>query len=182
MQALLLDTETTGLPKSGLAALNTQPEITELFMCLANIDTGKIEAELDELIQPHYRSGRSKNVDDAMKVSKLTYEMLAGKPRFADKAACVFSWIESAPLVIAHNASFDKEILDNEAARLSRKINWPPLLCTVEQTIHLKGWRLSLSELYETLFGEKFKDAHRAKGDVMALLRCCVELRKLGTL
>jgi len=40
----------------------------------------------------------------------------------------------------------------------------------------LKGYRLKLAQLYEHLFGETFPDAHRARNDVQALRRICVEL------
>jgi hypothetical protein len=40
--------------------------------------------------------------------------------------------------------------------------------------------RLTLSNLHEHLFGEKFKDAHRARSDVMALVRVARELRRRG--
>src|SRR5262249_43032643 len=92
-------------------------------------------------------------------------------------------FIESAECVVAHNAAFDKDMLDLEFKRLNlTPIAWPPILCTVEQTIHVTGYRLSLSALYEHLFGETFKDAHRAETDVRALTRCVIELRKRGEL
>jgi DNA polymerase III alpha subunit (gram-positive type) len=84
--------------------------------------------------------------------------------------------------VIAHNASFDQEAINIEANRLGRIIKWPTCRCSVEQTIHLKGKRLTLGALHEHLFGARFDDAHRARADVMALVRCCCELHKRGEL
>jgi hypothetical protein len=71
------------------------------------------------------------------------------------------------------------EMVDIEFERLGRKAPWPPRkVCTVEATVHLLGYRLSLQNLHKHLFGENFDEAHRAKVDVEALVRCCVELRK----
>jgi hypothetical protein len=71
-------------------------------------------------------------------------------------------------------------MVDIEAQRLGIELRWPRLVCTVEQTIALKGYRLSLENLHKELFGEPFEGAHRAKADVAALTRCCRELFKRG--
>jgi hypothetical protein len=73
-------------------------------------------------------------------------------------------------------------MIDLEAKRLNRVIKWPPLVCTVEQSIHYKGHRMNLGDLHEHLLGVRFSGAHRAKEDVDALVRCCVEMRKRGDL
>jgi DNA polymerase-3 subunit alpha len=39
---------------------------------------------------------------------------------------------------------------------------------------------MKLADLHEFLFGEGFEDAHRAKSDVMATVRCFIELCKRG--
>ena len=88
------------------------------------------------------------------------------------------SLIESSPLVIAHNASFDREVVDIEAERLKAIVAWPRVVCTVEQTVHLRGYRLSLSDLHEEFFGKKFAGAHRARVDVDALARIVCEMIK----
>jgi DNA polymerase-3 subunit alpha len=108
--------------------------------------------------------------------------MLTNVPTFTKVADRIIAMIEGAPLVISHNASFDQEVLDIEAARLGRQIHWPRLLCTVEQTVHLTGKRLTLTDLHNLLFEEKFADAHRAKADTQALIRCCRELVRRGEL
>jgi DNA polymerase III epsilon subunit-like protein len=107
---------------------------------------------------------------------------LVDKPAFVGVANQIFSFIESAPLIIAHNLSFDKDALEIEAERLGRTIAWPPGLCSVEQSLHLKSKRLTLKKLHAELFGKEFEGAHRAKTDVQALVRCCVELFKRGVL
>jgi DNA polymerase III epsilon subunit-like protein len=109
--------------------------------------------------------------------------MVAGEPPFGSISHLVKAQIEAAPLVIGQNLSFDVEMIDLEFERLGEKLTWPrKKICTVEQTIHFKGYRLNLSDLHEHLFGERFDGAHRAKNDVLATVRCLSEMRKRGLL
>jgi hypothetical protein len=149
VQAFLFDTETTGLIGNHKLPLDKQPSVVEFYGCLADLATGEvIEAMVEQ------------------------------SPPFAAIAETVKLHIERAPVVIAHNLSFDVEMIDLEMERLSTPIVWPRKLCTVEQTIHLRRHRLKQSQLYQMLFNETFEGAHRAKADVLALLRICVELHK----
>lgn len=180
MRALLFDTETTGLVGSRLLALDRQPEVIEFYGCLADVDTGKVEKEVEHLIKPRtpIAQAKVKGKRSITDITGIDDEMVKEAPGFEDVADEVFALIEEAPLVIAHNLSFDVEVVDIEAERLGRTIKWPDQLCTVEVTVHLKGFRMTLSDLYQHLFGETFLGAHRARADVEALLRCCTELRK----
>lgn len=176
--ALCLDVETTGLVQNATLTLDKQPEVLEFFACLVDLKTGKIKKELNILIKP----SRLPLPAIITKITGITDDMLEDAVPFAQAAKKIFPFIQKAPLIIAHNASFDKEMLDIEAQRLNVKIKWPRIVCTVEQTIAMKGFRLSLANLHEHLFNEKFSGAHRAREDVMALLRCCVELHKRDVL
>lgn len=176
--ALVFDTETTGLIDNGTLALARQPEVIEFYGCVVDLDTGELIDEVDHLIRP----ARMPLPHKIVNITGITDEMLEGKPAFAWVADEIFELIERSPMAIAHNASYDQEILDFEARRLSRTIKWPRLVCTVEQTVAIKGVRLSLSDLHQELFGEAFEGAHRAREDVAALVRCVVELDKRGWL
>lgn len=173
MEAFVFDTETTGLVNNATIKLDQQPEVIEFYGCLYDLKKKKLKAEFDTLIKP------KKPVDEKItQITGITNDMLKGAPAFKDVADKIAKHIEGAPLAIAHNLSFDMEMLGFEFKRLERKLKWPPVLCTVEQTVHLKGFRLSMSNLHEYLFGETFTGAHRAKVDVHALVRCAVELHK----
>ena len=174
MIACVFDTETTGLVENRTMTLTKQPEIIEFYGCVADLATGAIIDELDFLICP----SRLPLPDKIVKITGIGDADLDGKPSFKDVSPQIFSMLEQAPLVIAHNASFDRDMVEIESERLGVQIKWPRLVCTVEATIAVKGYRLTLSALHEELFGEPFKGAHRAKADVAALLRCCVELHK----
>ena len=180
MKALILDTETTGLIDNHTIKIDKQPEVIEYYGCAVDLVTGNINQELSLLIKP---SRPSVVTDEITRITGLKYDDLKEAPGFMQVANEIFGQIEKAPAIIAHNLSYDKEMLEIEAERLGRKINWPsPLICTVEQTVHLKGYRLNLSDMHEMLFGVRFDGAHRAKVDVQALTKCCVELKRRGML
>ena len=85
--------------------------------------------------------------------------------------------------MIAHNLSYDYAVLMAEFSRCCTEgsVKWPiRRICTVQETEFMKGFRLNLTSLHEELFGEPFAGAHRARTDVEALTRCCIELFKRG--
>lgn len=177
MEALIFDTETSGLVRNRTLKLDKQPEIIEFYGCVVNLKTGKIKKEYETLIKP------KKPIEEIItKITTITNEQLEDAPPFAKVAKPIKTFLESGKVVIAHNMSFDKDMVDIEFERMEDKVKWPKMLCTVEQTIHIKGFRFSLSALHDHLFGEPFAGAHRAKVDVAALLRCCVKLHKDGVL
>lgn len=181
MKAFIFDTETTGLVTNRKLKLKSQPHIIEFYGCLVDLKKGKVLSEINQLIKP---PDPFLVTEEITRITGLKYEDLKDAPPFEDVAEKIITALEKAPVLIAHNLSFDKEMIEIEADRCwDQKIKWPKrLLCTVEQTIHIKGFRLNLSGLHEHLFGEKFEGAHRAKVDVEALTRCCVKLVKMGVL
>lgn len=201
MIAFIFDTETSGLVDNRSLPLAKQPEVIEFFGTTVNLATGEILNEYETFIKP-----QKAITEEITRITGIKNADLETAPTFKEVAPRIRSFIggilseamgEIKQIVgaehtsertdtqiscIAHNASFDQEILDIEFERLGEKLVWPPLICTVEATIHLKGFRLNLQGLHEHLFGEQFKGAHRARTDVMALVRCCCELYKRGEL
>ena len=173
--ALFFDTETTGLIRNRKIGLDKLPEIVEFYGCYADLETGEILEELDLLMKPVRPMS-----DEVVKIHGITNAAVANAPRFAENALKITDFISRAPIVIAHNLSYDTEMVDIELERIGNKIQWPQKICTVEQTVHIKGFRLSLAKLCEHLFGERFIGAHRADADVKALVKCYVELNKRG--
>jgi DNA polymerase III epsilon subunit-like protein len=177
LNTLLFDTETTGLIANSLQRLEKQPHIIEFYGCLID-DNGTAIEEIEFLCNP--------GIPIPLKVTQITgftdrdVKDLPKIDVYFDKMKVL---IEKADAVVAHNLGYDRPLVDFEAKRLGKEIKWPPLqLCTVEQTEHLKGYRLSLTALHELLFNQPFNGAHRAKEDVSALIRCYVELKKKGEL
>lgn len=177
MIALILDTETTGLIDNLVKRAERQPEIMEIYMCLADLRDGTIKDEYESLVKP------TKGVPKAITaITGISNETVKDAPPFGFIADRVQVMIEAAPRCIGHNMTFDHDMIDIEFSRLNRQIKWPKLICTTEQTIFLTGQRMTMSALHQHLFGEPFEGAHRAKQDTLALLRCCVELLHKGML
>src|SRR3954471_5868137 len=179
MLATIVDTETSGLIGTRLVRDQYLPEITEFFGCKVDLSTDDPpEEELHYLAKPSY----GPVAEEIEKKTHITNEMLKNEKPFKEYAERTRRFLEAAEAVIAHNCAFDKEMIEIEMARANKVMAWPRLICTVEQTLHLQGKRLSLSALHEHLFGVKHKDAHRAKPDVEALVRICREMYKRGDL
>lgn len=180
MIVLAFDTETSGLLHSALTPLDKQPEIIEFYGVMVDLATGDQGAELEQLLAPARAIS-----DEITGITGITNEMLVGQPMFANFAHQLEQFIGNSDAVMAHNLSFDMEMVDLEFGRvkMSTTSMWPRRkICTVEKTIHLKGHRLTLQGLHEHLFGEGFPKAHRARADVQAMIKCSVELFKRGEL
>jgi DNA polymerase III epsilon subunit-like protein len=177
MIALVLDTETTALVANRTMADSWLPEIIEFYAEMVDLSNETSFAYLHHFIKPMRPIS-----EEITKITGIDAAMVADKPVFKELAPLIIELIEKSPAVIAHNAHFDRECLDIEMQRLGLEITWPRTICTVEQTIHLTGKRLTLSALHEHLFGERFQDAHRASTDCKALIRCARELFKRGEL
>jgi DNA polymerase III alpha subunit (gram-positive type) len=176
MKAVVLDTETTGLIHNRSIALDRLPEVIEFFSCNVDLATGKIGKKYETLIKPRNFPMSEKTIRETR--TQLSNDILQDAFPFEKAAPAIKKIIEDAPVVIAHNVAFDKEMLDVEFERIGQKLKWPRVICTIEQTLHIKGYRLNLTNLHVELFGKKFDSAHRAKADVLALTKCCVELYK----
>jgi DNA polymerase III epsilon subunit-like protein len=177
-----MDTETTGLVPNGLLRDAFLPEVIEFYGALMEYGEGgrgELVKELDILIRPRQRIDEG---GKAFRVHGISNAKVAGKPMFHEVAKSIKDMIEEAPLVIAHNASFDKEVIDIEMRRCDLSIRWPRVMCTIEQTMHVAGYRLSLGGMHDMLVGHKFLGAHKASVDVAALSRCVEVLIKDGVL
>ena len=172
MKALLFDTETNGLIENRALRLDRQPEIFEWYSCLVDLATDTLIEELEFMCKP-----KRKLEKVVVDVTGVTDAMLADKLPFSTYADQVRAALGAGDCTIGHNINHDVECTEIEFERLKQApIVWRQKICTVEATIHMKGHRLKMSQLYQDLFGEGFADAHRARNDVQALRRICVEL------
>lgn len=171
---LIFDTETTGLVDNLSTRSEKQPEIIEFCGMTINPQTGTMIDEFNSLIRPTIPI-----TEEITKLNNINNEMVRNAPTFKFLAPDIRDLIERSDCIVAHHAAFDRDMINLEFAKLGQtKIAWPLIICTIEATIHIKGFRLSLSALHEHLFGVAFDGAHRAKADVEALARIVVELRK----
>lgn len=171
MRIALHDWETTGLTLHPQAALEKQPRAIEFAGIITDGDT--IYDELEFICNPGIE------IEPIItQITGLTNEVLAGHQRFPTFAARLTAHFQMADCAMSHNLSFDKAILRIEAAHLGRALSefcWPAReACSVEQTFHMFGRRVKLSELYELKFGP-YQQKHRAMDDVLLLHKVCQE-------
>jgi DNA polymerase III epsilon subunit-like protein len=172
MKALLFDTETNGLITNRALRLDKQPEIFEWYSCLVDLSTDTLLEELEFMCKP-----KRKLLKEVINVTGVQDADLVDKLPFSHYAAQVRAALAQGDCTIGHNINHDVECTEIEFERLGQApIVWRQKICTVEATIHMKGHRLKMMQLYNDLFGENFQDAHRAKNDVQALRRIAVEL------
>ncbi|NWF64723.1 MAG: WYL domain-containing protein [Chloroflexi bacterium] len=114
---VFLDIETTGL----------SPWFGDRICQIAVIVTeGKrIKRTLDLLLDPERELSPS-----AIHIHGLDNASLKGKPRFADIADELASFITDG-ILVCHNARFDLQFLDNEYRKLGRTVEFPNLIDTL---------------------------------------------------
>ncbi len=169
MQICLFDTETTGLLKPKSAGLDQQPYIIEIYACV--IDE---EFQLLRSFETLYSVGFPLP-EIIPKLTGINDKDLEGQPAFADMVDELATFFTGVDAMVAHNLQFDRSMLANQLLRCERLLNFPwprHHICTVEKSMGVRGHRLKLSQLHEEMTGKGFADAHRAKNDVHALVRC----------
>jgi DNA polymerase III subunit epsilon len=187
---LFFDTETTGIPrnyKAPVTDLANWPRVVQLAFLLA--DAGGATLAASEFI---IRPDGFVIPADAARVHGITTEraLAEGVPLAAALDGFTSS-LQSATTLVAHNISFDSNILGAEFLRAKRPNPLPKLkqICTMQSTTDFCAipgpfgfkWP-KLGQLHARLFREELKDAHAALADVQACCRCFFELRELGVI
>jgi DNA polymerase III alpha subunit (gram-positive type) len=177
MKVLAFDTETTGLIENRLKQQKFQPHVIQFCGILVDLDKAKFIESFDTFIKPPSPELITEHIT---KVTRISWETVQNHGSFKDHAKKIREIIEKSPAVAAHNLIFDMDVLNVEFARLGEEeVRWPARqICTIEASSHICGYRLKLGDLHKELFGEEFVDAHDARVDTEALVRCLVELRK----
>jgi DNA polymerase-3 subunit epsilon len=177
VKILAFDTETTGLIDSRLKRAGFQPHVIQFAAALIDLERGEVVDQYHTYIKPP--NPEVLDTDAVKKSSKITWDMLAPYQAFDGYAKLIREMIEAAPMVAAHNLVFDMGMIDVEMKRVGTGVMWPKQICTLDSTIHVTGYRLSLTELHKILFdGQEFAEAHDARADVAALTRCLIEMHK----
>lgn len=161
-----IDTETTGLLEPIGTDLNLQPHIIEI--CAVQIDpkTEEIIKEVNTLIKPPIPIPAY-----ITKINGITDEMVKTFPTFVEVYKEIIEIFLGAREVFAANLAFDEGMLITELQRLGKEYHFPyppSKFCVIEQSMHLKGYRLKNSELYKLATGKTIEGIHRARADLMA--------------
>lgn len=172
---LFIDTETTDLLKISGMPLEKQPHIIE-YAGLVTDNTGKLIDELVFLCRPPVASEPA-----ALRTHGITEESLENEKPFQFHQIKLMKQLGSCEYIVAHNLAFDLGVVKAEFERLGVDLILPKRrICTVEQTMNIRNYRMRLADLYKYLFEESFPEAHRARNDCAALAKCFWELRKRG--
>lgn len=175
MRIMVFDTETDGLIQNTAVALDKQPRVIEFYGLVIDEKANELE------VVHHFMNTERPVPEEITKITGYKTEDIKDKPVFKFCAPKLKEAIEACDRVVAHNASYDCQVMDFNMKRSNMDaIKWPEVICTVELTHHIKGHRLKLADLYQHLFGETFENAHTASADVRALTRCYLELNRLG--
>lgn len=175
MIGLAFDFETSGLLLHPKAKLDQQPRAIEIGAVLFN-DAGETLEEFEQIVDP------CRQIDAVItKITGLTNEDLAGKPKFSTIIPDLAALFSKADVLIAHNLPFDSGILEVELAHAGQAdFPWPKLnLCTAQSWQEQWGRRPKLLELYEYVVGRPLAQTHRALDDVRALVEICVLTKAL---
>lgn len=190
---IIFDTETTGLPQKSKHPnmLQKQPHIIEFAGIKLDDMTMEEVDRIEFLCRPPLEI-----LDPIItKITGITMKPIRGnedhtrylndKPPFKTFFPKLQEFFLGEEIMVAHNVTFDKDMLWFETERLGKTTNFPwpkDHICTVEKTYSFRNHRLKLIQLHEELFGEGFEEAHQAMADVEALARCVIELRTRGVL
>jgi len=162
---VVFDTETTGLLKPIGTALELQPYVCEI--AILRFENGKLQDKLNTLIKPpisipYYLTKNVHGIDDLMVKDKPVFHHFHGQ---------IADLFKGADVSIAQNLTFDEGVLIYEFQRLDLKADFlfkQKRFCTIEQSMHLKGFRMKNNELYKAATGKEIEGAHRAYNDALA--------------
>lgn len=185
MKILFFDTETTGLPKNWKAPvhqLDNWPRLVQIAWQVYD-SNGNLLEEHDYVIKPVgfiIPSGASA-------VHKITTEKALEIGSDLLTILNIFSSsVNSCDLLVAHNYSYDYNIMGSELLRngLENSLYEKEHTCTKNASTEFCkipgpfGYKWpKLEELYKILFDESF-NAHNALDDIRATARCFWELEK----
>jgi len=172
---IIFDTETTELTKAEGTSLDFQPEMIEIY-CLKVKETLKKSGKIKYKKIDSFHSYLKPQFPIPKYITKITgidEYTVADAPAFLDIFSKLKKFFRNTDTLVAHNLAFDKRILRYELERISENSNadfyWPKYdFCTVEQSMHIKGYRLKNNELYQIATGKEIVGAHQAKVDVNA--------------
>lgn len=171
-----IDTETTDLLKPIGTPLNLQPHIIEIYAAQINLTTNEIIREVDTLIKPPVPI-----LEHITKINGITNDMVKDAPLFVEVFPEIVKVFFGAWEIFGANVSFDEGILITEFQRLGKEHHFPyspQKFCIIEQSMHIKGYRMKNSELYKMATGKEIVGIHRAKADLMATYEVYKWLKK----
>ena len=187
---LVIDCETTGLPKNRNAPIHdvgNWPRVVQLAWALYDETRAAVETTAC-LIRPE----GFVIPDDAWRIHNISTERALSEGNdLAETLRALALAAEKARVIVAHSLDFDVNVISAEYLRtgLAPPFGGKERICTMRQSAEFCGiegprgfkWP-KLSQLHQKLFGRDFEDAHDAGADVAACARCFFALKDRGIL
>ena len=174
MFILVFDTETTGLPKKWNGPLSDFPYIIQISWILYDTDLNCIIEEYDQYIKLNNFSIPA----ETTAINGITDDIIQTKGiNIKDVLIDFMAALDNASLIIGHNVSFDKKMIEAEFERndIGRKLDDKNFYCTMRKAGKINGKIPKLGELHEKLFGFVPDNLHNSKKDVEITLKCYLE-------
>lgn len=162
LSLVVVDVETTGL----------DPETCRVIeVGMVRFERGEVAERWGTLVQPG-----CKVPPEVVQVTKITDEMLEGKPRFRDIAWEVYGRLRDR-VMVAYNLPFDHAFLKNEFARAGIAMSeLPGLDPLVWARAVIPNARSRKLEVLCEMLGVELRQAHRAVDDAEAAGRVLLRL------
>ena len=198
MKILVFDTETTGLPSSWSASVlstNKWPYIVQLSYILYDTDSNIVLNYSDQIIKLPDNIIISKESEN---IHKISNEISKTKGVDIKRELVEFNMIIlEADVIVAHNISFDKNMIMVEFVRNKLRQNFTrnnvksTEYCTMKNSVDICKIEVAsrngttyykypkLMELYKFYFNSIPNNLHNSMVDVLACLRCYGKM-KLG--
>jgi len=182
---LVIDCETTGLPKNRNASIrdvDNWPRVIQLAWSL--YDETRIAVETAAcLIRPE----GFVVPDDVQRIHGISTERALSEGRNIGEVLRALALAsDKAKVLVAHNLDFDVNVISSEYLRsgLNPPFGGKKRICIMRQSAEFYGvpgkygfkWP-KLSQLHMKLFGSDFEEAHDAGADVAACARCFFALK-----
>lgn len=153
-----LDTETTGLSR-------THDRVVEIAFACVDRRTWETVWERAQLLDPGQAMPPR-----ATEVNGITSAMVRGRPVFVDVWPKITAKVPAGSVVVAHNASYDRAMLEAECARTrypAPEWRWEDSRALAKKVVPDRSHKLQdLRDLLRCPGGR----AHRALGDVQTLI------------
>ena len=187
---LVIDTETTGIPRNHDAPasdIGNWPRLVQIAWLLADAEGHDVRSQAfiirpDGFVIPD--SAARVHGIDTRTARQVGIEVSSALDAFAED-------LSAAEILVAHNLRFDERVIGAELFRAGRKgnpIESKTRCCTMRETTDFCGipggprgykWP-TLDQLHRKLFGVGFEAAHNAIADVRACATCFFELKRRG--
>jgi DNA polymerase III epsilon subunit-like protein len=188
---LLLDCETTGLPRSR----RFSPDAVEDWPRLVQIAWGRSDSEghVTELRCHIIRPDGFRIPADATRIHGITHSRARRVGRDLSEVLDEFleEIVRPGTVLVAHNLDYDWGVLASELVRTGKPFSILEIsgICTMKSTTEVcclprpGGWGYkwpTLEELHTFLFGRSYEGIHDAAGDLEACARCFSKLLRDG--